>query len=221
MITRLTGTIHVVEGNAAAVEPAGRTGVWHEVLLPTYLAMRLAPRVGEEITFATIEYMESVNQGASFIPRLIGFETVAERKFFELFTTVKGIGNRKALRAMAVSPAEVARAIAERDVNALRELPEIGSRLAETIIAELHGKVEPFLTPGEPRRAVVALAEAPAPKLEAGPESEAVAALVALGEETAEAHQRVKRAIDAAKSVGNQAPTADELVLMVYAGRIG
>ncbi len=56
------------------------------------------------ITLTTFQYLESQGQGSSVIPRLVGFQSTAEREFFELFTTVKGIGNRRALRAMAEDP---------------------------------------------------------------------------------------------------------------------
>src|SRR5690606_1694219 len=62
--------------------------------------------------------------------------------FYGLFTTVKGIGNRKALRAMAMATSQVAGAIEDRDLAMLQSLPEIGRRAAETIVATLRGKVE-------------------------------------------------------------------------------
>src|SRR5712671_6350629 len=90
-------------------------------------------------------YLEGQGQGTSFVPRVLGFATPREREFFELFTTVKGLGNKRALRALAREPVEIAGAIAEKNTRALQELPEIGKRLAETVIAELTGKVEKFV----------------------------------------------------------------------------
>ncbi len=106
--------------------------------------MLLAASVGETMIFHTLHYLEGQGQGSSFWPRLIGFRTPAEREFFELFTTVKGIGNRKALRALQLPFARVAEAIAERDLDTLQSLPEIGKRTAEAICVELKGKVESF-----------------------------------------------------------------------------
>ena len=79
------------------------------------------------------------------IPRLAGFLSVEDRAFFELFTTCKGIGNRKALRAMSLDVGQLAGAISDRDIALLQTLPDIGRRTAETIIATLHGKVDRFL----------------------------------------------------------------------------
>lgn len=157
MLVRLTGTLEEIAEHRAvlappatgASEPASAPAppppLAYEVLLPAYLGARLAGREGDRLTLHTIQYLESVNQGASFIPRLVGFASPLERRFFELITSVKGLGNRRALRAMAEEPATIARWIAEEDLKALQRLPEIGKRLAETIVVDLREKMEPFL----------------------------------------------------------------------------
>lgn len=210
MICRIAGTLESLDANKATLALPG--GVWREVLLPVYLAERLAAQVGKPVTLATIEYLESHNQGASFTPRLIGFFSAHEREFFELLTTVKGIGTRKALRAMAMPPSEIARAIASRDAGALKELPEIGKRMAETVIAELHGKVELFLSPDElaglevkgrgPARSPIA--------------DEAIAALVSLGESPDQAARRVAAALQRAATAQQEPATSGELLTLVY-----
>lgn len=210
MITRISGTIEQVEGNAVSLSTT--ESLWYEVLVPAYLAERLRDKAGERLTLVTIQYLESQNQGSSFTPRLVGFADAVERRFFDLFTTVKGIGNRKALRALAIEPRLVARAIAQRDTVALKRLPEIGARLAETIIAELYGKVDAYLSPGETIEARP-FGKSAAP---AGPVHEAVAALIALGEDQARAERRVTRALEHATADGNTSPTADELVSLAY-----
>lgn len=116
----------------------------YAILVPAADVPALQSKIGSEVEFHTIHYLESQSQGTSFAPRLIGFSNEMNRAFFELFTTVKGIGNRKALRALVRPFNETATAIAQRDVSALTDLPEIGKRSAETIIASLHGKVDEF-----------------------------------------------------------------------------
>src|SRR5207302_2413101 len=74
-------------------------------------------------------------------PRMIGFLRVEQRKFFELFTTVSGIGTRKALRALTVPTGQIAHAIETGNTRFLIALPQIGKRLAEQIVATLAGKV--------------------------------------------------------------------------------
>lgn len=221
MVSSVTGTLASLEGGVATVRPAGLLGesLSFEILLPAYLAERLMTRVGEPVTLATFLYLEGQGQGTSFEPRLLGFATADERRFFDLFTTVKGIGNRKALRAMARPPAEIAGAIVRGDAKALTQLPEIGKKLAETMILELKDKVAPFasaasLAPGvsvSPTRKASAQLE---PAL-TGPAGDAVEALIRLGEQRPEAERRVMRAIDRHK--GQDLPV-ERLIALVFAG---
>lgn len=195
MISQVSGTLESIDENILTLSPPGMSGaVTLEVLAPAYLAQRLGGRVGQRIVLSTFMYLESQGQGSHMLPRLIGFETRSDREFFELFTTVKGIGYRKALRALAEPPAAVAGAIARRDAKALTALPEVGKRLAETILAELDGKVQGFLTAGE--RANLDQGAAVPPSPAPGPEQEAVEALVALGEQRVDAERLVARAVE-------------------------
>lgn len=215
MICRLTGTVESVEGNSVSLRVG--EGVCYEVLVPAFMAGSLTARAGERVMFTTMQYLEGQGQGTSFVPRIIGFETAGDRRFFELFTTVKGIGNRKALRAMAAPPAEIARAIAGKDTGALKKLPEIGARMAETIVAELSGKVEPFLSAGVSGE-VVAVARSVRATAYSGPAGEAVEVLIALGETRDEAERRVGLGLKRAETEGSSPQSSDEVLRFVYAG---
>jgi Holliday junction DNA helicase RuvA len=218
MITKLAGRVVGLEiGSIASaeVEPGdGRTGVTYLVLLPRYLAERLSGQVdgagsaGVALTLHTRQDLESVNQGASYQPRLIGFGSAVERAFFEVFTSVKGLGPKKALRALAVEPSAIAAMVEAKDVRGLKQLPEIGARLAETIVAELHGKLGAFALGAEDRGSLDRAASGSAMGVvearggsrrgtggASGPVGEAVDALVALGEGRGEAERRVERAM--------------------------
>ncbi|MBX3364929.1 MAG: hypothetical protein KF866_09205 [Phycisphaeraceae bacterium] len=212
MITRMTGVLERVEGTAAVIETGG--GLAYEVLVPVHLAEGLSGRVGERVTLHTLEYLEGQGQGTSFVPRLIGFARREDRSFFELFTTVKGLGNKRALRAMAMPPSRIARAIVEKDARALQSLPEIGKRLAETVIAELHGKVEGYLSEAE-ERGLEAASRWEAKGALASEAREAMATLVALGEREQDAEQMVRKALARA---GDSA-TSESLVTAALAGR--
>lgn len=147
MITQIEGRLVALVDGAAHV----RVGdVTYEVLVPAADSMALAASLGTPVVFHTLHYLEGQGQGSSFWPRLIGFRTARDRAFFELFTTVKGIGNRKALRALQMPFVRVARAIADRDLDTLQSLPEIGRRTAEAICVELKGKVDAYAT-SQPR----------------------------------------------------------------------
>ena len=189
MISRIAGEL--LSTSRSSVELACGDMV-HELLVPAIDTQRLATMIGERVTFHTLFYLEGQGQGTSFVPRLIGFASQQDRAFFELFTTVKGLGNRKALRALQLPFADVAGAIASRDTDVLVALPEIGKRTAESIIAELSGKVDQFI---EIKSA--GLGSSPTNPIA----SDAVAVLVQLGESRLQARQLVDRALAADPSI--------------------
>jgi Holliday junction DNA helicase RuvA len=136
------------------------------------------------------------------IPRLVGFLSAQERRFFELLTSVDGMGNRKALRALAQDPALIARAIAGGDTPWLTRLPEIGKKTAEKVILELKDKVTGFLTAEEVAGLDAAATTVP------GPAAAAISALVALGESRPDAERLVRTALARKPGLG----TPDEIV---------
>lgn len=216
VITRIRGTVESAAGNAVTLS-LGDGSIAREVLVPAFDVPRLERLIGEPTTLHTLEYLESHNQGASFVPRLVGFRSPEDRRFFELFTTVKGIGNRKALRAMAKPPTEIAGAIAGKNPRALAELPEIGKRLAETIIAELSGKVDAYLS-GEERADLDAAAELK-PGSEAGVMHDLIAAMVSLGETRSDAERLASLAIRQARRDGSAPERVEDLLPLALSGR--
>lgn len=215
MIARVTGRLSGIESGrepTAEVE-LGATGVVLDVLVPRYLADRLEARAGSDVTLHTKTVLESTTQGASFVPRLIGFESATDRRFFDLLTGVKGLGTRKALRAMTIEPASIAAAVTQEDTKALEKLPEIGKRLAQTIVAELSGKVEAFLSGGEIAR-LNGAAVAREPKSLPGIAGEAVDALIALGEGRADAERKVQLVL--ASDEGKAIDSADGLIAATF-----
>ena len=208
MITQLTGTLVAIDDGAAHVQVAELT---YEVLVPAADSMALAARIGQPVRFHTLHYLEGQGQGSSFWPRLIGFQTATDRAFFELFTTVKGIGNRKALRALQRPFAEVAAAIARRDEKALTGLPEIGKKMAETIVVELKDKVARFTAMASGGMEPVVAANAASLVGAAG---DAVVVLVQLGESRVLAERMVERALQV------EGPKAAAEVLVATALRL-
>jgi Holliday junction DNA helicase RuvA len=145
MLARLEGTLTEIDTAAGYVRTDA--GLTYEVLLPAFTLQRLAAATGQPVTLHTLEFLESQNQGAVFIPRLAGFLNIQDKAFYELFVTVKGIGYRRALRAMTLSSAQIATAIVDRDLATLQSLPEIGKRTAENLTVALRDKVERFTQP--------------------------------------------------------------------------
>ena len=249
MLTRLHGLLETIEENRATVVPEGLPGLAYEVLLPAYLADAWLGRggqgpagamIGRGVTLYTTEYLEGQGQGASFVPRLLGFSSSAERGFFELLTSVKGLGPKRGLRVMAVEPGVIARAIAERNTRMLQTLPEIGPKLAETIVHELKSKCDQYVGLGVSKGVVSAAApvtaEAKPAKRGKGaakgggtaapealvvvPIRQAVDALVSLGETPIEAERMVARAIDRYRGSGDEPPRdVSALIGAAYASR--
>ncbi len=195
MITRIRGELAEIKDGVALVHIEALT---YELLIPAADISSLLSQVGNKVEFFTLHYFEGQSQGSSFTPRLIGFANDRDRAFFELFTTVKGIGNRKALRALIRPFSETATAISNRDANFLVSLPEIGKRSAETIIAQLNGKVDSFV--GELASTI---------ELDMPPYCEdAIAMLIQLGETKQDAKRLIQLAINSIDNI----KSADQLV---------
>lgn len=206
MISRLSGQLVEIDGPAALVQCGNIT---YEVLVPAADQGRISSLVGEEVAFHTLHYLEGQGQGASYVPRLIGFASKEDRAFFELFTSVKGMGVRKTLRALQLPFARVAEAIADKDIDLLKSLPEIGKRTAETIVVQLSGKVDEFAAGAGARSdgAVAGLDQE-----QAGLVHDAVAVLMMLGEPKLQATKLTERALAADPTIRE----ADELVAAAY-----
>lgn len=186
MIARIAGKLQQVAQTYLLLDTGG--GLWYEVLYPRCDEDFHASRAGREIELHTIHYLEGDPTRGMQQPRLIGFTSEEARDFFRLFTSIKGLGVRKALRAMVRPPAYIAGAIANEDVASLKNLPEIGPRSAERIITELRDKVEDFAG------ATAETGQADTPALTEAA-SDAISALVQLGEKRSDAETLVERVV--------------------------
>ncbi|MBI1323902.1 Holliday junction DNA helicase RuvA [bacterium] len=141
MITRVTGTLEVLGTEEAliAIGPI-QTGI----SISEETRTKLQSQLGEQVTLYTIFDIEGGVGGSRMTPRLIGFLSPVDREFFEVFTSVDGVGVRKALRAMTRSVRDLARMIQDQDVKGLSTLPGIGEAFAERIVAKLRRKVATF-----------------------------------------------------------------------------
>jgi Holliday junction DNA helicase RuvA len=162
--------------------------ITYELHVPAVDMPYLQAHTGEKCLFFTLEYMEGNASFGQLARRLLGFLRTDDKVFFQKFITVKGIGPRRALRALTASVGEIASAICRKDTKFLTSLPEIGKRTAEQIVAELSGKVDHFAT-GQTGSASGGLAAQRPDELE-----QAITALVSLGERRTEAESWVDRA---------------------------
>lgn len=156
----------------------------YELLVPAADVAELHGQVGREVTLHTIFYFEGDAARGNLVPRLIGFLRAVDRRFFEKFTTVKGIGPKTALKALTVPIGQIAHAIEAKDARFLKQLKGIGPRTAELIVAELSGKMKDFAT---------AYGERPAATRRSAMEEDAIAGLISLGEQRLFAERLLER----------------------------
>ncbi|OWY69609.1 hypothetical protein B7486_19835 [cyanobacterium TDX16] len=184
MIVRMRGQLSELDEVSVTLD---RDGISYEVLVPGYAVPELAACRGQSITLHTIEYLEGSSAGGNLTPRLIGFLHPEDREFFETFLTVKGVGVRKGLRALAAPVARIAADIENGDAVALARLPGIGRRMADQIVAELRGKVKDhaFASASSPAAATSGYS---------AEQRDAIEVLVAWGDSRADAQKWIARA---------------------------
>lgn len=176
MISLISGTLLVKDLERVEVLTTG--GVAYELAVPlgTYETL---PRAGEHVSLhAHLVVREDEWQ-------LYGFSTALERRVFRRLLGATGVGPALALGMLSTLSADrVVRAIREKDVATLQQVPRVGRKKAEQMILDLADKLHD-LGPAE---------------VAARPEGvwadDAVRALVSLGYSANEAEQAVRRAIE-------------------------
>jgi holliday junction DNA helicase RuvA len=137
--------------------------------------------------------------------RLVGFATENERQWFRLLQTVQGVGARVALSVLsALSPAELANAVALGDKVMIQRAQGVGKKVAERIIAELKDKA-PAIALADP---VIARLQGALEASEPTAAADAVSALVNLGYGQAQAGL----AVGAALKRADGEPTTEALI---------
>jgi Holliday junction DNA helicase RuvA len=186
MISHLRGVLARKNEIASSLE-IDVGGVWYRVELPAFVWRAMEEKgVGDEVELETFYF---VTQNAP-IPRLIGFQREVERGFFEKLITVPNIGPTTATKALEYSVSTIARWIEGGEVTQITKLPGIGKRSAETMVAQLRGKVtEEALLADEGF-------DKPEPPKETGPSEvarDAIDALITLGYTRADAERLVSQ----------------------------
>lgn len=155
------------------------------------------PSAGE----ATILLIETYVREDSL--RLFGFATSLEREWFRLLQSVQGVGAKVALAILgALTPSELANAIALRDLAMLSRAPGVGKKMAERLVTELKNKAPAFA--GDAFGSM-GLKQELGEAVAATAVSDAVSALANLGYSREQAANAVAAAI---KQVGDDADSA-------------
>ena len=148
-----------------------------------------APAVGEKFKLYTVFI---VREDAM---ELCGFATREEKRMYERLRTVGGVGSKLALQALStLSVRDLSLALVTGDAGVLCRVPGIGKKLAQRLVLELKDKVDDSQ--------LTSSSAAVQPK-SSGMESEAIAALLALGFSAAEASKAVSAHAAEATSLDN------------------
>lgn len=205
MISRLQGRLVQVSDSSAFVELGGMT---YELLVPSGLAEKLRTdhNLGSDVSFDTFYFIEAQDKKTIQHPRLVGFANPIDREFFQLLTSVPGLGVRKVLKALILPIRDIATAIELKDAGTLSRLPGVGRRLADKIIAELNGKSAKF---------ALSKLEAPAasgPRTNVPIAEEAMEVLGQLQYKPAEAEAMIRAALKQAPAV----ESVEELIKVIF-----
>lgn len=177
MISRIRGVL--LRRELDMVEVMTSSGVAYEVDIPLSVFERL-PKEGSEVELRTFQV---VREDAI---ELFGFLLESERRLFGRLLSASGVGPKLALSMLSTLPPErLVRAIIEKDIAALRQIPGLGAKKAEKLAVELADRLDDL---------AVAVA---GPRAEGKTADDAVGALVALGYSHGEAAQAVRDALDA------------------------
>jgi Holliday junction DNA helicase RuvA len=178
--------------------------VGYEVLVPAVVMGSLAEKnVGDDLALY-IYYQQTERQPK---PVLIGFNHDVEKEFFQSFISVEDIGPLKAVKAMTLPVGEIARAIEDRDLEALGRMKGIGKRTAQKIVATLQGRMGKF---------ALMRAELPLPPQPGGDFSQQVMDVMVqqLGHRVADARRMIADALKRNSAIS----TPEELFEEVYRG---
>lgn len=131
MIAQLTGTVRQLTTEKVILEVGG----------VGYL-LSITPRTSSQIAMGSV-----ITLSTSLVVRedsmtLFGFLDPKDREIYEVLQTVSGIGPKVALAITgALTPDNLAQAIASEDFGAIEKVPGIGKKGAQRLILELKGKL--------------------------------------------------------------------------------
>jgi Holliday junction DNA helicase RuvA len=183
MIGKLKGLVDSFADDSVLIDCGG---VCYEVFC-SGRTLQALPRVGE----AAVVFIETIVR-EDFI-KLYGFASEAEKSWFNLLTTVQGVGARVALSILSLmSPSELASAVALQDKAMIGRANGVGPKLALRVVTELKGKVPAI---GAIDAGTLGLQAALGEGIASGNVSDAVSALTNLGYSSAQASSAVARVV--------------------------
>ncbi len=170
MIGKLKGTVDEIEEDHCTVDVHG---VCYVAYCPSRTLAHL-PGPGEAVTLFIETYVRED------MIRLYGFQSALEREWFRLLmNNVQGVGAKVALAILStLAPADLANAIALRDIATVSRAPGVGKKVAERIVTELKNKAPAFAGSAS---GTIGLKQELGEGVAPAPIADAVSALVNLG----------------------------------------
>lgn len=183
MLVGVRGVLEAVGADWVNVQVGGVT---LQVSVPAAAIADLGG-IGDPVRLHTVLRMQNEQ------PTLYGFPAAGAVALFAALTGVSGVGPRLAMAILSeLGDDGFRQAAAAEDVAALSRAPGVGRRIAQRIVLELRGKLPD--ADGQPPGAIT------------GADSEAIAALAALGMSLADARQAI-----AALNLPSDAPVEDKV----------
>ena len=159
MISLISGTLRSLTLDRAVVDISG---VGYSLLITPRTSTQLV--LGGEVTFFTTLVVREDSM------TLFAFLDSSERDTFEILQTVSGIGPKVALAITgALTPDDLARAVAQEDFATIEKVPGIGKKGAQRLVLELKGKIH------------TSASESKIPVVQSGIRDQLLAALTGLG----------------------------------------
>ncbi|OCG00880.1 Holliday junction branch migration protein RuvA [Gilliamella sp. wkB112] len=183
MIGRLRGTIIEKQPPKVLIEVGG---VGYEVFMPMTCFYELPDNNQEVIVLTHFVVREDAQI-------LYGFNHEQERELFRELIKVNGVGPKLALAILSgMSAQQFINAVEQGEIKTLVKLPGVGTKTAERLIVEMKDRVKRF---GEELTSTNVVITGNVKKSSNQIESEAVAALIALGYKPQEASRIISKVI--------------------------
>ncbi|MEP9387226.1 Holliday junction branch migration protein RuvA [Mesorhizobium sp. KR9-304] len=170
MIGKLKGTLDEIGEDHCMVDVHGVGYVAH----CSARTLAQLPGPGEAVTLFIETYVRED------MIRLYGFQSPLEREWFRLLqNNVPGVGAKVALAILStLAPADLANAIALRDIATVSRAPGVGKKVAERIVTELKNKAPAYAGTAS---GMIGLKQELGEGVAPAPIADAVSALVNLG----------------------------------------
>ncbi|MBO6239384.1 MAG: Holliday junction branch migration protein RuvA [Butyrivibrio sp.] len=192
MIAYVNGILENIEEGLAVVDV---NGVGYNVNISGSTMDRM-PGIGEAVKLYTYT---NVKEDAF---TLFGFLSRDELNLFKMLITVNGIGPKGGLAILSVmTPDDLRFAIIAGDSGAISKAPGVGKKTAERITLELRDKIK--ATEDSMLASAAGLSSSEIKETENPARDEAVAALVALGYNAADATKAVRKVLSINPDMSN------------------